>query len=329
VSVLLTGGTGFIGMEVLARLLAREEDVVVLVRGDADRRLQATLDLLGVPEPQRRHARAVAADLEAPLPRRGLDDVHAIVHAAASIEFTLPLEAARAINVEGTSRVLRLAEGLPHLRRLVHVSTAYVAGRHEGVFRERQLNAGQAFRNTYEQTKLEAEELVHAAQLPAAIARPSIVMGESTTGWTPAFNVLYWPLRAFARGLITAVPARPEARVDIVPVDYVADGLVRLLDTDARGAFHLVAGRDAPTADELMTLAATAVGRERPTLGEATPLAGSERYLPYFDMQVVFDNTRAAGLLGPPPPLATYFPRLVDYAERARWGKRAITRLAA
>ena len=55
-------------------------------------------------------------------------------------------------------------------------------------------------------------------------------MGESTSGWTPAFNVLYWPIRAFSRGLFEEVPARPEAKVDVVPVDYVADALVHLLE---------------------------------------------------------------------------------------------------
>ena len=53
--------------------------------------------------------------------------------------------------------------------------------------------------------------------MEVAIARPSIVVGESGTGWTPAFNVLYWPLRAFARGLFDTIPARPDGRVDVVP----------------------------------------------------------------------------------------------------------------
>ena len=342
-SVLLTGATGFIGMEVLARLLDRGDDVVVLVRGDAERRLAATLDLLGTPAAQRRHVRAVAGDLTAPLPAARLRDVTAIVHGAASVSFGLALPDARAINVDGTRRVLELADGLPHLRRLVHVSTAYVAGRHRGLFRERQLWTGQSFRNTYEQTKLEAEQRVHAAasRLPVVVARPGIVMGDSRTGWTPAFNVLYWPLRAFARGLLPAVPARPGARVDIVPVDYVADALVHLLDDErVGGALHLVSGRDAPTVEELVALAARAVRRERPPLvevGTATAFGGhsedAARYLEYFDMHVLFDDARARQVLGragiAPPPLAEYFARLVGYAERAAWGKRSICRADA
>ena len=68
-----------------------------------------------------------------------------------------------------------------------------------------------------------------ASDLPLVIARPSIVVGDRYSGWTPAFNVIYWPLRAFARGMLDEVPANPDGVVDVVPVDYVADALVHLL----------------------------------------------------------------------------------------------------
>ena len=50
----------------------------------------------------------------------------------------------------------------------MHVSTAYVAGDADGLFTEADLDVGQGFRNTYEQTKLEAERLVPraAGELP-------------------------------------------------------------------------------------------------------------------------------------------------------------------
>jgi thioester reductase-like protein len=139
--------------------------------------------------------------------------VTTIVHAAASVSFTLPLEEARAINVEGTRRMLEFAElarDRGGLERYGHVSTAYVAGTHAGRFRESDHDVGQCFRNSYEQSKFEAEQLVRAHDdVPFTIMRPSIVVGDCRSGWTAAFNVLYWPLRAFARGLFTAVPGIP------------------------------------------------------------------------------------------------------------------------
>jgi thioester reductase-like protein len=355
-AIFLTGATGFLGMEVLARLLeAPECDVLALVRADddaaAERRLDAVLATLwDDPSPYRDRVTAVRGDVTSPglglgsgpWRRELAERTHAVVHCAASISFDLPLHEARAINVDGTARVLDFAaeaQARGGLERFLHVSTAYVAGRFEGTFRERQLDTGQSFRNTYEATKWDAEQIVALArELGPAIARPSIVMGESDTGWTPAFNVLYWPLRAFARGLFGDVPALPEARVDVVPVDYVADALVHLLARREAGVFNLVSGDAAPTVDELIGLAADWFGKPRPALvdpvdpGDVGDDHGAV-YVPYFDMRVVFDDARARSVLAPAgieaPPLRDYFGTLMEYAEAARWGKRPMGREAA
>jgi thioester reductase-like protein len=351
--VFLTGATGFLGMEVLARLAERDDrEIIALVRAADDAAAQERIDgVLGTlwrdPSPYRHRVRAVAGDVSRP--GLGLDgaaraslaeDIGAVLHCAASIAFDLPLDEARAINVEGTREVVGFArecKALGRLERFVHVSTAYVSGRHVGTFRERQLVAGQEFRNTYEQTKWEAEHVVRAAgDLAPAIARPSIVMGESDTGWTPAFNVLYWPLRAFSRGLFGEIPALPAAHVDVVPVDYVADALVRLLDVDDQGVFNLVAGRNAPLAQDVVEQACARFGRRAPEIvppGSVESEGADDHgavYLPYFDMDVVFDDSRARAALGPAgiqcPEFHEYFDMLIDYAEAARWGKRSMTR---
>jgi thioester reductase-like protein len=355
-TVFLTGATGFLGMEVLARLLEKgDREVVALVRAPdsaaAQERLEGVLaKLWRDPSPYASRVRAIAGDVTAPglgmssaERAHAAEEVGAVMHCAASISFDLPLEEARAINVEGTREVIgfaREAKSNGRLDRFIHVSTAYVAGITRGTFRERQLDAGQSFRNTYEQTKWEAEHVVNDAKdLDPVIARPSIVMGESTSGWTPAFNVLYWPIRAFSRGLFEAVPARPEALVDVVPVDYVADALVHLLeDTSSSGVVNLVSGRDACSVDDLIGMTAAAFGKERPPVvppgstgtGSARHDEHAQVYFPYFDMDMVFDDSRARSLLGPAgikcPHLADYFPRLIEYAQTTRWGKSPLTR---
>ena len=351
-AVFLTGATGFLGMEVLARLLeAGDREVLALVRAEddagAERRLDDVLATLwDDPSPYRDRVSAVRGELTQP--GLGLGDradevaerTHAVLHCAASISFDLPLPEARAINVDGTSRVLDFAlaaQARGGLERFVHVSTAYVSGRHEGGFRERQLDTGQSFRNTYEQTKADAEQIVAMArELGPAIARPSIVMGESDTGWTPAFNVLYWPMQAYSRGLFKELPALPSGRVDIVPVDYVADALVHLLDRREAGVFNLVAGRNAATVDELTTLASEYFGKPVPPFVDPVDPDSDDHdsvYVPYFDMRVVFDDARARSVLVPAgieaPPLRDYFPKLMDYAQAVRWGKQKMTREAA
>ena len=115
---------------------------------------------------------------------------------------------------EGTRRVLEFAERCQArggLRRLSHISTAYVAGEHAGCFSEDDLDVGQRFRNAYEQSKFEAERLVAGCARAAAdhgrCARASS-SGSATAAGRASFNVLYWPLRAFSRGTYLALPAR-------------------------------------------------------------------------------------------------------------------------
>jgi thioester reductase-like protein len=353
-AILLTGATGFLGMETLARLIDRgEESIFVLIRAEDDdgaqRRLEGVLArLYEEPAGHAGAVRIVRGDLLEPgLGISGEDrqmlvaSVDRIIHCAASISFELPLEQARAINVTGVGRILELAREIASggaLRRLVHVSTAYVSGRHEGVFHEDDLLVGQSFRNTYESSKLEAERLVReATDLPVVTARPSIVVGDQHSGWTPAFNVIYGPIRAAERGLLKAVPARPDSIVDFVPVDYVADGLLVLLDDPAAcDTYHLVAGERATTAGELVQMQAHASGGEPVRLlgnqaGSSTP--GLEAYAPYFDVRCSFDDSRAAlaleraGIERPEP--REYLGRLIGYAHETRWGKRGVSREAA
>jgi thioester reductase-like protein len=349
-TVLLTGATGFLGMEVLARLLERGDvEVLALVRGgDADEaaaRLDGVLRTLYDTPPAGMAQRVHALRGDATAEGLGLSDadrqevvrrVDGVLHCAASISFDLPLADAREINTQGTRRILELARDITSLRRLVHVSTAYVSGDYAGCFRESDLDVGQGFRNTYEQSKYETEALLaeQAGDLPLAIARPSIVVGETATGWTPAFNVIYWPLQAFSRGLLDRVPASPDGRVDIVAVDYVADALVHLLDSEeVRETVHLVAGAHAVRNSDLIELASAHFGRPQPHLvdpGEMPELEEANIYLPYFDVRAQFDDHRAREILEPqgirPAPLGDYFGALLDYASETRWGRRPITR---
>ena len=268
-------------------------------------------------------------------------EVTAIVHCAAAISFDQTLEEARAVNTAGTLRVIELSREIAatgRLRRHVHVSTAYVAGLHKGLFKETDLDLGQGFRNTYEHSKFDAEmAIAEAAEgLPLVIARPSIIVGDSVSGWTSAFNVIYWPMRAFSRGLMDEVVIDPYAVSDIVPIDYVGDGLLALLDhEEVRGTVALVAGADAPTNAELIELACRQFGREPPRIvaSSSSRLADAQLYAPYFGSGANLGDARAKELLGPlgvrAPVLRDYFPTLIEYAERARWGKTRITRQAA
>jgi thioester reductase-like protein len=364
--VLLTGATGFVGMEVLARYLERtDRTVVALVRARDDEGAQDRIDdvlanLFG-PVAARHRPRVVAIAGELTSPQLGLapadyerlaERTETIVHSAASVSFTMELKEAREINVEGTVRMLELAalaRSRGGLRRYGHVSTAYVAGTHRGRFSEADLDVGQDFHNSYERSKFEAESLVRAEPgLPFTIMRPSIVVGDRRNGWTSAFNVLYWPLRAFSRGMFTAVPGTPSAPVDVVSVDYVADGIYELCEScgGVGETYHLTAGADASTIGEIASAASRYFRRPLPKVLSPQDFAALERgqtersaldagraYFPYFSSETVFDQAATRALLEPAgietSPLGDYLERLLDFATRSRWGKRPITRVDA
>jgi thioester reductase-like protein len=369
-AIFLTGATGFLGMELLARYLERtDRHVYALVRageeaGAAERLRGVIENLSGDPDAHRGRWTAVAGDAEAPglgiEPERRRElaaEIGDIVHSAASVSFSLPLEESRRINVAGTRRVLEFAELCRErggLRNLAYVSTAYVAGDHPGDFGEDELDVGQEFRNAYERSKFEAEQLVRsfADRLPVQIFRPSIIVGEQSSGWTASFNVLYPPLKAFEAGAYPALPARPDTPVDVVPVDYVADAIFELAQRPAeRGeVHHLVAGRRATTVGRLTERAGRYFRRRPPRLvppplyrhllhpvlvalsrgRRRRALRRTEALFPYFSMRVRFDDRRSrerlepAGIRAPRPE--SYLDRLLDFAVAARWGKRRVTR---
>jgi long-chain acyl-CoA synthetase len=371
-AVLLTGATGFVGSQVLARYLeGSSRRVYALVRpgdeADASGRLQSTIAAtFGRDHPYTGRVEAVAADLERP--GMGLDPQRAeslageigdIVHCAASVSLSMSLDDSRRVNVGGTAAVLELA-GRCHqrggLRCLTYVSTTFVSGTFSGAFGEDDLDVGQQFRNGYEQSKYEAEKLVRESGLPAQVVRPSIVVGERESGWTSSFNVLYYPIKLFAKGASPPiVPARRDTPLDAVPVDYVADAIFELShgSPEPGRTFHLVAGSEASTLGDILEAVAGHFGGRVPWMmpvrlymalldpivirvyrgrrRRALKLARS--FVPYFSMKVSFadDHARrrlaAAGIRG--ARLESYLPRLLDFATAANWGKVPIGRAEA
>jgi thioester reductase-like protein len=372
-AVLLTGATGFLGMELLARYLERtDRPVYAIVRAADDReattRLQRAIAcMFGEDHGYASRAVAVRGDLTrgglglAGGPDRLAERVGEIVHAGASVSFEQSLAAARAINVQGTRRMLDFAErcrARGGLRRFSHISTAFVAGDHVGCFSEDDLDVGQRFRNAYERSKFEAECLVANAheELPITVLRPSIVVGERDSGWTASFNVLYWPLRAFARGAYSVLPARGDSIVDVVPVDYVADAIFTLsqLPEAENATYNLTAGPHQSSVVELAQLASAFFDRPAPRMvspelyrrvlhplllraardeRQRRALMRSEVFFPYFAARTAFDDRRARVALRAArvhtTPLRTYFERLIEFALAADWGRQAISRAGA
>jgi long-chain acyl-CoA synthetase len=343
--VLLTGATGFLGAQVARRLVSQtDHEVVALVRApdgrSASRRLaRAWWDwpelAAGIADGR---VLAVAGDVRAP--GLGLDRadwrrltrrVTHIVHAAADLRVAAPLAELGRTNVAGVAHVLELAAAAHRdhgLTRITHVSTAYVAGLRPDDVPEDDLTGRYGFANGYEHSKYEGERLVRAASsaLPVTVVRPAMIVGDSRTGAVRTFNTVYAPLRRYLTGRQRLVPVRPGLRVNIVPVDWVADAIVRLTFDPAAESrtVHLTAPFESlPTAAELIG-ATRRWAAEHLDLRLPRPLfvslpgalPGELRALvPYLAEHRRYRRDHADRLLGPyAPDWRAYLPHLLAYA---------------
>jgi thioester reductase-like protein len=191
--VLLTGATGMVGAQLLARLMRRHVPVLALVRGkgalSAESRIDAVLAQFEDAWNRRLGRPAILAG-DMALPRLGLSrqDEHIIrescgtvLHCAASMSFRpatdSPDNEPYRTNVDGTATLLELCRSAS-IDKFHYVSTAYVCGVRSGVANENELDIGQTFANDYERSKVEAEKLLRSSQVLSSLTvyRPSIVI---------------------------------------------------------------------------------------------------------------------------------------------------------
>ena len=371
-NIFITGATGFVGRNLIAQILNTnpETNLTLLVRGnsqsDAELRMDGILNTIAddiVISEARKHIEVVVGDVTSD--HLGLSpEVYShlaqkitdIIHSAASIEFQHPLPEARLINVGGTESILKLARQsfqTGNLQRLAYISTAYVCGNRSGIIYEHDLKCGQQFSNSYEQSKFEAEQILHhfQTQLPITIFRPSIIVGNSDTGKTSAFNVLYYPLKLLSRGVLKFIPGSPQIPLDVVPVNYVCAAICSILHSE-KGigqTFHLTSGpKKVSTLGEILEMAINYFTINIPFNKISTPKFISphvysvakhltfsrtkdtvkrfEQYIPYFHEKKIFDNINTLNALSEArivvPHFSKYFERLLKYCLEVDWGKR-------
>ena len=355
-TILVTGGTGALGAELVSRLArGSHASVVVLTRGTARSRpaLPPTVEML-------------TGDLhcgptfglhpsEAATLRERVTDV---VHCAADTTFNRPLAEARATNVAGTQAVLAFAKECPHLERMACFSTVYVAGRTTGCFAEQDVGGADGFVNSYEQSKAEMEAVVRDAmrELPIAMYRLSTIIGNSRTGEVTGLNAIHHALRLLYQGLAPMVPGQETGLVDLIPVDFAADASHYLFEHEfSTGAtYHLCAGAaGSATLGALLDATMAAFERYRPAWRKrsiARPAivaldtyelfvrsveeAGNQvllqatRAVQAFAYQLaypkVFDNRHAGVVLAragiAAPTVLEYYDRVVRWCVEKNWG---------
>lgn len=364
-AIFLTGVTGYLGAHVAAELLkSHSESLNLLVRArdqhDAEARLWRAMQLhtefpafygflksrvslfLGdLTEPQFGLSEEGFARLS-----RSTDS---IIHCAASLNRKSEKSCLN-VNLRGTLEVIKLAMAARDhhgLRRISHVSTVAVAGhRKDEVVREEDaIDWNRPDYDPYGRTKKFCEHMIRELlpDVPKTIFRPSIILGDSRYPETTQFDMV----RAFVflAGL-PVLPFRPKDKVDIVPVDFVAESIVTLHQKEepAHDLYHLSSGSGSQTFRELTDALATARRKsgpiylpslERPFSAVVNSLANRRGtaigygasllkvFIPYLVWNTVFDNTRVVGETGrTPAPFSSYCYPLLRFSEEGKFQYR-------
>ncbi len=231
----ITGSTGFIGRNLVQRLLEREGTIYALVRAGSRGRLEELRTTLGADG-----ARIVpiAGDLSQPglgiseedlITLRG--SVDHFFHLAAIYDLAADAEAQEVANVEGTRHAVELAGAIE--AGLFHqISSIAAAGLYEGEWREDMFEEAEKLdTHPYFRTKHESERVVRQDSVrPWRVYRPGIVVGDSRTGEIDKVDGPYYMFRLLQQARRVLPSWLPTVGVEggeinIVPVDFVASAI--------------------------------------------------------------------------------------------------------
>jgi long-chain acyl-CoA synthetase len=328
--IFVTGATGFLASGLIRILLDREDrDIYLLIRARSvlslsERKADLVNRLIRKPERNRLGPRihAVRGDLSAAglglskkdsaVLKRSID---AIYHAGALCDLSCGLAEARKINVGGTENLLKLAldwQKDGRLRNVNHISTAYIAGNHKGVFYEKDIDISQRFNNNYEKSKFEGEFIVEKYRnkgLRVDIYRPGIITDAipPVTNTVPAFLKI---LSAFSKGFFEEIPARTGTKMNMVPIDAACKAIYLISTSDNKPAnqnYHIVNPRPLElgvlinTASDFFGFRAPkCVSRAKLDKLKMSPIRRKiiEPFVPYLNQRLSFDARNASAILG-------------------------------
>jgi thioester reductase-like protein len=356
-AIFLTGSTGYIGAYIAAILLDRHTDRLnLLVRAKTEQEsnvrlwhaLQLHLDFPRLRDALDTRISVFRGDLtdphfglEAAEYSRLVGTTESVIHCAASLNRKSEKSCLN-VNLRGTLEVAQLARRAQQahgLRRFSQVSTVAVAGTrsHEVVTEDASIDWNRSDYDPYARTKKFCEHMVRELlpEVPRTVFRPSIVLGDSRRAETTQFDMV----RAFAllAGL-PVLPFRSTDRIDIVPVDYVAESVVALhqKQNPLHEIYHLSSGSGSETFGRITRALAQAAGKmeplfwpglERPFSSVVSWLSGNpgrisrsasllKVFLPYLVWDTVFDNARVvAEMGGAPEPFSKYCYPLLRFSR--------------
>ena len=247
----ITGGTGFIGRNFIARLGQRDGTIYVLTREGSEAKFEQLRDELA-PELAERLI-PVTGDLRSPLLGLDADTVSNLkgkilhfCHFAAIYDIGASAEAQTLTNIDGTRHAVQLAQAL-EAGCFQHVSSIAAGGLYKGTFREDMFEEAENYEHPYFATKHESEGIVRReCEIPYRIYRPAMVVGDSTTGAIDKIDGVYYFFKTLQKLRNALPPWVPLVGIEggkfnVVPVDYVVDAMNHIVHSDGLDGrcFHL------------------------------------------------------------------------------------------
>lgn len=271
-TLFMTGGTGFLGKELLKLYLPQPIDILLLTQEKFRPGIEGFLrEQKPIAE-----VRLLSGDITQPdlgLAPSDLEEVRqkttTVLHLAAAYNLALDRNTGKEVNVEGTRGVVDFLGRLKNLERFGTLSTTAISGTHAGNFLESDFDVGQRFKNFYEETKFEAEKIVRASmgRIPTTIFRPTIIVGNSRTGEMEKVDGPYYAMRMISRKLHVVLQRAPEVKCHIEPVDFVAAAIHAIMQNgEAIGKTVHIADPAPLSYDNFLDLLIERMGTFRPLL---------------------------------------------------------------
>ncbi len=231
-SYFVTGGTGFIGRNLIDQLLNRKGTIHVLVRRGSKKKFNELVSDRW-PDHSRRIV-AISGDLTKPALGVSKADTEKLsgkvkhfFHLAAIYDLAADEEANQAANMDGTRHAIQFAEAIK-AKTFHHTSSIAAAGLYQGTFREDMFEEASGLDHPYFRTKHESEGLVRrTCSIPWRVYRPGIVVGHSKTGEIDKIDGPYYFFKLIQKMRRMLPPWVPTlglegGRINLVPVDFVA-----------------------------------------------------------------------------------------------------------
>lgn len=268
------------------------------------------------------------------------ESITQVFHLAAVYDLSVARQLADKVNVEGTANVNQFVASLNRLESYNYISTCYVAGKRTGRIFESELEHSAGFRNHYEETKYLAELSVEKlkSSMPITIIRPSVVVGDSVTGETVKYDGVYYLINylLIAPWLLRFINVGNEkVRLNLVPVDYVVDGIKAISESpQAIGRTLALADPNPLTTADLFDAIAKASAGGASVLTPPTalieaflrspiapPLTGLPHSgVPYFFIEQEYDVTEATQILSQSgvtcPTFDSYVDKLITFVRQ-------------